>query len=136
VVETDGVDILSLGETRYRAYSDEERAVLRAALGTWPGDDRAEAAARVVERPMRTLCEGWTRSTRWAFTARRWPMIRRTGAPIRRATARDLAQETGRMVIWDFRSTDLEMGGQGAPLAPFYHWACARIAGGAGRWRS
>jgi anhydro-N-acetylmuramic acid kinase len=37
-----------------------------------------------------------------------------------------LAKATGRMVIWDFRSTDVEMGGQGAPLAPFYHWACAR----------
>jgi anhydro-N-acetylmuramic acid kinase len=58
VVETDGVDILSLGETRYRPYSDEERAVLRAALGTWPGDDRAEAAARVVEAAHAALCEG------------------------------------------------------------------------------
>jgi anhydro-N-acetylmuramic acid kinase len=40
-----------------------------------------------------------------------------------------LAKATGRMVIWDFRSTDVEMGGQGAPLAPFYHWACARRSG-------
>jgi anhydro-N-acetylmuramic acid kinase len=37
-----------------------------------------------------------------------------------------LAAVLNRPVIWDFRSSDVEMGGQGAPLAPFYHFALAK----------
>ena len=40
-----------------------------------------------------------------------------------------LAAVLGRPVVWDFRSADVRMGGQGAPLAPFYHHALARHIG-------
>jgi anhydro-N-acetylmuramic acid kinase len=132
VVETDGVDILSLGPTRYRPYSEAERKVLRAGLGTWPGDDRAEAAARVVEAAHAKLAEGLEEADALGFhgqTLAHDPENRRTHQA---GDGARLAKATGRVVIWDFRSTDMEMGGQGAPLAPFYHWACARHIGAAG----
>jgi anhydro-N-acetylmuramic acid kinase len=32
-------------------------------------------------------------------------------------------------VVWDFRSADVALGGHGAPLAPFFHFACAKYVG-------
>lgn len=40
-----------------------------------------------------------------------------------------LAQQTGINTVSDFRSQDVAMGGQGAPLVPLYHAALARHAG-------
>jgi len=40
-----------------------------------------------------------------------------------------LAEVLGCPVVWDFRSADIQMGGQGAPLAPFFHFACAKWMG-------
>ncbi|MGB3555936.1 MAG: anhydro-N-acetylmuramic acid kinase, partial [Jannaschia sp.] len=40
-----------------------------------------------------------------------------------------LARNLGRTVAWDFRSADMEAGGEGAPLAPAFHHACARWSG-------
>jgi anhydro-N-acetylmuramic acid kinase len=37
-----------------------------------------------------------------------------------------LAERLKVPVVWDFRSADVELGGEGAPLAPFFHHACAR----------
>ena len=40
-----------------------------------------------------------------------------------------LAKALNRPVVWDFRSNDMTFGGEGAPLAPVYHWALARYIG-------
>ncbi|RMD50178.1 MAG: anhydro-N-acetylmuramic acid kinase, partial [Alphaproteobacteria bacterium] len=40
-----------------------------------------------------------------------------------------LAERIGLPVVWDFRSADVALGGEGAPLAPFYHFALARELG-------
>ncbi|MEM6906993.1 MAG: anhydro-N-acetylmuramic acid kinase, partial [Pseudomonadota bacterium] len=37
-----------------------------------------------------------------------------------------LAVTLRRPVVWDFRSADMAAGGEGAPLAPFYHFALAK----------
>jgi len=40
-----------------------------------------------------------------------------------------LANAVNRPVVWDFRTADMEAGGEGAPLAPFFHFALAKHIG-------
>ena len=40
-----------------------------------------------------------------------------------------LARALNRPVVWDFRSADMQAGGEGAPLAPFFHFALAKQMG-------
>jgi 1,6-anhydro-N-acetylmuramate kinase len=40
-----------------------------------------------------------------------------------------VAAGCGVATVWDFRSEDMRAGGEGAPLAPFFHFALARRAG-------
>ncbi len=56
-------------------------------------------------------------------------MSRAGGARIRSGGAIWLARDCGRRVVWDFRSADVASGGEGAPLAPFFHFACAKWIG-------
>jgi len=45
------------------------------------------------------------------------------GASLQIAAPSVIAERTGLTTVADFRSRDLALGGQGAPLAPFFHWA-------------
>ena len=50
VIESDGLDVTEFGSTAYRAFRPDEQAVLRRALGRWPGDAGVREAARIVEQ--------------------------------------------------------------------------------------
>ncbi|WP_127104038.1 anhydro-N-acetylmuramic acid kinase [Pararhodobacter zhoushanensis] len=129
VLLTDGVEIAGFGESAYRAYTAPERAVLRAALGCWPGDPRVEAAAEVVETAHAELLAGFEAVDMVGFhgqTLAHEPGGRGTHQA---GSGQVLAQVLGWPVVWDFRSSDVRLGGQGAPLAPFYHHALARYLG-------
>jgi anhydro-N-acetylmuramic acid kinase len=127
LIETDGEVIHSFGASRYRAYSAGEQAVLTAALGRWPGDDLEEAARIVMQAHIEALS---------GFDAELVGFHGQTLAhePHGRGTHQlgdgaELAEALGQPVVWDFRSADMRLGGQGAPLAPFFHFACARYIG-------
>lgn len=130
LVRTDGVQILDFGATAYRPYSDAERATIRAALGLWPGAAGVAEAARVVEDAhaeiLSQLAPGADLIGFHGQTLAHDPRGRGTHQA---GDGQLLADVLGVPVVWDFRSSDVALGGQGAPLAPFFHFACARWIG-------
>lgn len=136
VLVTDGQRLAGIGETAERPYGDDERAILRAAEGAGPDTPEARAAAEVVETAhAQLLCRfarvdliGFHGQTLFHEPGGRGTHQAGSGAVL----AEVLAEAHGCPVVWDFRSADLRMGGQGGPLAPFYLHALARKLGEAG----
>lgn len=129
VVETDGVTISGFGETAYRAYSAQEQAVLRAALGRWPGEGGVEQAARLVEEAHTQVLSGFDGIGLVGFHGQTLAHDPAGGRTHQAGNGARLAETLGCPVVWDFRSADMRLGGQGAPLAPFFHFACAKWIG-------
>lgn len=130
LVRTDGERIFAFGETAYRPYTEPERETIRAALGRWPGEAGVAEAAEVVETVHAALMAPLAREAGIAGfhgqTLAHDPAHRRTHQA---GDGQVLAEVLGLPVVWDFRSADVRLGGQGAPLAPFFHFACARWIG-------
>ena len=143
LIETDGIGIQSFGPGAEQPYREGEMAGVAAVMSAphhyRPPESRelvaelalagaavdaahAAAAAALIARSDRSPAligyhgqtvahapeEGWT-----------W-QIGDGGA---------LARALNRPVVWDFRTADMAAGGEGAPLAPFFHWALARHIG-------
>ena len=126
MLRTDGHAIVEFGPQAYRPYTTAEQATIRAAFGQWPGDPDVAAAAEVVETAHAELLARFSGVDMIGFhgqTLAHDPGGRGTHQAGNGAL---LAQVLNRPVVWDFRSTDVQLGGQGAPLAPFYHFACAK----------
>ncbi|MFK7868023.1 MAG: anhydro-N-acetylmuramic acid kinase [Roseobacter sp.] len=128
LIETDGARVHSLGASAYRAYTATEQAVLRAALGHWSGPE-VQAATDVIEAAHIELLKTMPKADVVGFhgqTLAHAPRARGTlqvGCGARLATVCDVP------VVWDFRTMDVEQGGEGAPMAPFFHFACAKYIG-------
>ena len=123
-LDTDGERIAGFGPSGYRPYEPAEEAVLRAALGRWPGDDLSTAEEVVMRAHIEALSE--IEADLVGFhgqTLAHEPQGRGTH---QLGDGAALAEALGRPVVWDFRSADVRLGGEGAPLAPFYHFACAK----------
>ena len=129
MVLTDGERILDLGETGYRAYEADEQAVLRAALGCWPGEAQVEPAAEVVETAHAELLSQFAGAEIVGFHGQTLAHDPRGRGTHQAGNGAILAEVLERPVVWDFRSSDVALGGQGAPLVPFFHFALARWIG-------
>lgn len=144
LLDTDGKEISAFGPAGYRAYSDDERALLRQALadaatlserGQRPGSLR-EAEAMVTAAHGQAVAAfladnglGPTDIDVIGFHGQ--TVLHR---PERRLTVQigdgaELARMTQCNVVYDLRAADVAAGGQGAPFVPVYHEALARRSG-------
>ncbi|ABG32653.1 anhydro-N-acetylmuramic acid kinase [Roseobacter denitrificans] len=128
IVVTDGVAIDGFGASAYEPYSDAQRAVLAKALGQWQGAD-VEAATGVIEQVHRTVLARFQQARLIGFHGQTLAHAPHTQGTLQVGDGAWLATALDRPVIWDFRTRDVEMGGEGAPLAPFFHFACAKYIG-------
>jgi len=124
LLKTDGIDVSEFGPSGYRAYSDTERSVIRAALGQWFGPD-VEAATQVIQIAHQDLLSQFSAEL-VGFHGQTLAHAPRAQGTLQVGDGAALAQALGTPVVWDFRSSDVALGGEGAPLAPFYHFALAR----------
>ncbi len=129
MVLTDGERIFEFGETAYRPYSEAEQKIIRAGFGKWPGEDGVDAAAELVETAHAEVLSAFQGAELVGFHGQTLAHDPRGRGTHQAGSGDVLAQVLGVPVVWDFRSADVQMGGQGAPLAPFFHFACAKWIG-------
>ena len=129
-LSTDGERIGETGPFATYPYSDEERGIIRSALGESSAPEPAvravtEAHVRAVAAFLddhpglrdETDVVGFHGQTIFHDPANR--------LTVQIGDAQALADGIGLPVVHDFRSADVAEGGQGAPLAPLYHLALA-----------
>ena len=126
VVFTDGERIEAFGEYDYRAYSEAERETLRAALGHWEGA-ALDLAAEVVENLHAEVLTGFEDIEIVGFHGQTVAHDPKGRGTLQIGNGALLAEVLETPVVWDFRSTDVRFGGEGAPLAPFFHFALAKF---------
>lgn len=127
---TNGEEILGFGPKRFEAFGEGLRARLTALQGRWPGEDPGleEAGAELLAANAE-LAGYFPTAEIVGFhgqTLAHDPGGYRTH---QLGDGAALARTAHKPVVWDFRTADILSGGQGAPLVPFFHFACARTVG-------
>lgn len=126
MIETDGTRIAAFGRSAYRAYSGNEAGLLHGALGQWPdGPDVAEAG-RLSVAAHADLAGSFPEAELIGYHGQTLAHDPGGQGTHQAGDGAALARRLNRPVVWDFRSEDVRQGGEGAPLAPFFHWACAQ----------
>lgn len=129
MILTDGRRVHRFGPHAFRPYSADERAVLRQALGHWPGEPHVRRAAEVVEAAHAEILARFTGAEVIGFHGQTLAHDPHGRGTHQAGDGGLLARLLGVPVVWDFRTADVRLGGEGAPLAPFYHFALAQWMG-------
>lgn len=129
VLTTDGETISSFGPTRFRPYTASERQVLAAALGCWDDDDRIAAARDVIDTAHAEILARFDPPDVIGLHGQTLAHDPHGRGTLQIGSGPLLAEALGVRVVSDFRNADVTLGGEGAPLAPFFHFAALRWAG-------
>lgn len=129
MVLTDGHRLLEFGPVAYREYTPAQRALIRSGFGLWQGADGVEAVAEGVEAAHAAVLGLFDGAELVGFHGQTLAHDPGGRGTHQAGSGAVLAQVLGLPVVWDFRSADVRLGGQGAPLAPFFHFACAKYIG-------
>lgn len=140
LIDTDGEAIAGFGPTGYRAYTEEERALLRQALkeglSLKTREERTPLLAKAEDLITRAHAEaveqflaanGLTRADVAVIGFHGQTVIHRPerGLTVQIGDGLALRQRLGIPVVYDLRQADMAAGGQGAPLVPVFHRALA-----------
>lgn len=129
---TDGQQVYEFGEAAMRPFSAEDRAAISAAVGLWPDGDFGildRAANVILQRHIEAVAPFAGKVSLLGFHGQTVNHDPDAGRTFQLGDGDALARATGLRTVWDFRSLDMAQGGQGAPLAPFYHFALAKHIG-------
>ncbi|HEY9217036.1 MAG TPA: anhydro-N-acetylmuramic acid kinase [Phenylobacterium sp.] len=147
VLDTDGHEIQGFGPAGDRKLTDPTRDLLleatRQALG-WvrgsPPPPIFAEAERVVAEEHFAAADEFLRANGLAWgdldliamhgqtVLHERPTVQRVGRTVQLGDGALLARMIGRPVAFDFRTADVAVGGEGAPLAPIYHLARMRAS--------
>jgi anhydro-N-acetylmuramic acid kinase len=141
MILTDGETIFEFGPATARTYTEEERAVLQRATDAarkwnW-GKQKPTKAFQLAEE---VISVTHLKAARQLFMDPDCPhpailgihgqtVLHRAATPQQKGqtlqllNAHDIVEAIDKPVAYDFRTDDVEAGGQGAPLAPAYHAA-------------
>ena len=123
---TDGSKIIGFENSYFRPYTKTEQLILRSKFGSWPENGGFEDALDIIHGAHLDVIKALPDAELIGFhgqTLNHDPKNLRT---FQLGNGDTLAKLSNKRVIWDFRTADLVAGGQGAPLAPFFHFACAK----------
>jgi anhydro-N-acetylmuramic acid kinase len=142
LIDTDGEDVVRVGPTGYRPYSEQERAVLRRAIAAAANQtDRAERPKLLAEAE-ELVTDMHAEAVEAFLAANGMPpgevavvgfhgqtVLHRPdrGLTIQLGNGPALAERLGIRVVYDFRAADVAAGGQGAPVVPVFHRAMVRM---------
>ncbi|MEM9010704.1 MAG: anhydro-N-acetylmuramic acid kinase [Pseudomonadota bacterium] len=140
MVRTDGEAIAAFGPSLSLPHGAADRAVLQTALQDWERLRRTESAAARAEVEAAVTASHGAAAYRLMLAAEALPEVigfhgqtlahmPEEGWTWQLGDGAAMARGLNRPVVWDFRTADMAAGGEGAPLAPFYHFALARRIG-------
>jgi anhydro-N-acetylmuramic acid kinase len=144
VVETDGETVFSFGETHFRPYTRQEQGILSAATQAaliWnfegPPPNIFAQAEHILHQAHSEAAQVLMSDTidligfHGQTVLHRPPAGGKAGQTLQLGDGQVLADALGIDVVYDFRTKDVNAGGQGAPLAPIYHQAMLKKSGAA-----